>query len=158
MHPLREAMLDQMRLRGHSPRTQTSYLNAVSLLSRHYHRSPDRLSQQDLQNWILYLVKDRQLSAATCRLYLNAIRFFYLQVLRWPECQLELVTPKRPQRIPYLLSPSEVRRIIDHADNPKYAMMLALCYACGLRVSELVALQVSHRYCQLRCQSVRLQA
>jgi site-specific recombinase XerD len=154
MHPLREAMLDQMQLRGHSPRTQQSYLTAVSLLSRHYHRSPDRLSQEDLQNWILYLVKDRGLSAATCRLYLNAIRFFYLQVLRWPECQLELVTPKRPQRIPYLLSPTEVQRIIEYADNPKYAMMLALCYACGLRVSELVALQVSHihgetGYCQV---------
>ena len=154
MHPLREAMLDQMRLRGHSPRTQQSYLNAVSLLSRHYHRSPDRLSQEDLQNWILYLVKDRKLAAATCRLYLNAIRFFYLQVLQWPECRLELTTPKRPQRIPYLLSPSEVRRIIDHADHPKYAMMLALCYACGLRVSELVALKVAHihgeaGYCQV---------
>ena len=154
MHPLREAMLDQMRLRGHSPRTQQSYLHAVSLLSRHYHRSPDRLSREDLQNWILYLVKERQLSPATCRLYLNAIRFFYLQVLQWPECQLELIAPKRPQRIPYLLSPSEVRRIIDHAEHPKYAMMLALCYACGLRVSELVALQVSHihgeaRYCQV---------
>ncbi len=154
MHPLREAMLDQMRLRGHSPRTQQSYLNAVSLLSRHYCRSPDRLSQEELQNWILYLVKERELSAATCRLDLNAIRFFYLQVLRWPECQLKLVAPKRPQRIPYLLSPGEVRRIIDHADNPKYAMMLALCYACGLRVSELVALQVSHihgeaKYCQV---------
>jgi len=154
MHPLREAMLDQMRLRGHSPRTQQSYLNAVSLLSRHYHRSPDLLSHDDLQNWILYLVKDRGLSAATCRLYLNAIRFFYLQVLHWPDCQLELITPKRPQRIPYLLSPGEVRRIIDHADNPKYAMMLALCYACGLRVSELVALKVAHihgeaGYCQV---------
>ena len=154
MHPLREAMLDQIRLRGHSPRRQQSYLLAVSLLSRYYQRSPDRLCQDDLQNWILYLVKDRELSPATCRLYLNAIRFFYLQVLRWPECQLDLVTPKRPQRIPYLLSPSEVRLIIDHAENPKYAMMLALCYACGLRVSELVALQVSHihgeaGYCQV---------
>ena len=67
MHPIREAMLSQMCLRGHSPRTQQSYLTAVSLLSRHYHRSPDRLSHDDLQNWILYLVKDRGLSAATCR-------------------------------------------------------------------------------------------
>ena len=98
MHPLREAMLDQLRLRGHSPRTQQSYLHAVSLLSRHYDRSPDHLSQEDLQNWILYLVKERNLSAATCRLYLNAIRFFYLQVLQWPECRLEPTTPKRPQR------------------------------------------------------------
>ena len=62
MHPLREAMLDQMHLRGHSPRTQHSYLQADSLLSRHYDRSPDRLSQTDLQNWILYLVKDRKLA------------------------------------------------------------------------------------------------
>ncbi len=154
MHPLREAMLDQMRLRGHSPRTQDSYLNAVSLLYRHYHRSPDRLSQEDLQNWILYLVKDRELAPASCRLYLNAIRFFYLQVLKWPECQLELIAPKRSQRIPYLLSPGEVRHIIDQADHPRYAMMFALCYACGLRVSELVALKVSHihgeaGYCQV---------
>jgi len=63
MHPLREAMLDQMRLRGHAPRTQASYVHAVSLLSRYYRRSPDRLSPADLQNWILYLVKERQLSA-----------------------------------------------------------------------------------------------
>ena len=154
MHPLREALLDQMRLRGHSQRTQQSYVTAVSLLSRHYRRSPERLSQDDLQNWILHLVKERQLSAATCRLYLNAIRFFYLQVLQWPSCQLELTVPKRPQRIPDLLSPDDVRRIIEHADNPKYAMMFALCYACGLRVSELVALKVSHihgeaGYCQV---------
>jgi hypothetical protein len=62
MHPLREAILDQMHLRGHPLRTQQCYLHAVSLLSRHYHRSPDRLSQDELQNWILYLVKDRQRS------------------------------------------------------------------------------------------------
>ena len=72
MHQLREAMLDQMRLRGHSLRTQQSYLHAVSLLSRHYDRSPDHLSQEDLQNWILYLVKERNLSAATCRLIFEA--------------------------------------------------------------------------------------
>ena len=67
---------------------------------------------------------------------------------------MELVTPKRPQRIPYPLSPVEVRRIIESAENPKYAMMYALCYACGLRVSELIALQALHihgdaGYCQV---------
>ncbi len=132
MHPLREAMLDQMRLRDHSFRTQQSYLNAVSLLSRYYHRSPDRLTQDDLQNWFLYLVKERQLSPATCRLYLNAIRFFYLQVLQWPECQLELTMPKRPQRIPDLLSPGDARRIIDQADHPKYGGSLLNYGSIGL--------------------------
>ena len=92
MHPLREAMLDQMRLRCHSSRTQQSYLRAVSLLSRHHGQSPDRLDQNDPQNWILYLVKERKLSAVSCRLYLNAIRFFYLQVLQWLECRSELTS------------------------------------------------------------------
>ena len=144
MSALRKIMLDQMLLKGFSERTQKSYLNAVSLLARYYHLSPDQLSQADIQNWFLYLVKERQLSPATCRLYLNAVRFFYLQVLHWPEFQLELVTPKRKQRIPDLLSPSDVRLIIESASHPKYRTMFAVCYACGLRVSELVALQVQH--------------
>jgi len=144
MTALRKTMIDHMLLKGYSARTQESYLNAVSLLARHYHLAPDKLSQADIQNWLLYLVKDRQLSPATCRLYLNAVRFFYLQVLHWSACQLELVTPKRKQRIPDLLSPSDVRLIIENAAHPKYKMMFTLCYACGLRVSELVALEVQH--------------
>lgn len=144
MSALRKAMIDQMLLKGYSERTKSSYLNAVSLLARHYHLSPDKLSQADIQNWLLYLVKDRQLSPATCRLYLNAVRFFYLRVLHWPKFQVELITPKRKQRIPDLLSPSDVHLIIQHASHPKYRTMFALCYACGLRVSELVALEVRH--------------
>jgi len=142
MNDLRQRMIDQMLLKGFSERTKKTYLDAVSLLARHYHISPDKLQSQDLQNWLLYLVKERQLSPATCRVYLNAIRYFYLHVLQWPDCDLQLITPKRKQRIPDLLSPSEVRAIIDNATNPKYRTMLSVCYGCGLRVSELVSLQV----------------
>ena len=95
MNELRKAMIDQMLLKGFSERTKESYLNAVSLLARHHHLAPDKLSRSDIQNWFLYLLKDRQLSPATCRLYLNAVRFFYLQVLHWSEFQLDLVVPKR---------------------------------------------------------------
>lgn len=144
MSALRDAMVDQMLLKGFSERTRKSYLDAVSLLARHYHLSPDKLSQADIQNWLLYLTKECQLSPATCRLYLNAARFFYLRVLHWPEFQIELITPKRKQRIPDLLSPSEVRLIIENASHPKYRTLFTVCYACGLRVSELVALEVHH--------------
>lgn len=144
MHPLRQAMIDQMLLKGFSARTQETYLSAVRYLAQHYHMSPDKISAEDIQNWILHLVKIKKLSPATCRVYLNALRFFYLQVLNWPECQLALDTPKRQQRIPDLLSPSDVRRLIDATSHIKYRTMFALCYACGLRVSELVALQVPH--------------
>jgi len=144
MHPLRQAMIDQMLLKGFSARTQETYLSAVRYLAQHYHMSPDKISAEDIQNWILHLVKIKKLSPSTCRVYLNALRFFYLQVLNWPECQLALDTPKRQQRIPDLLSPSDVRRLIDATSHIKYRTMFALCYACGLRVSELVALQVPH--------------
>jgi site-specific recombinase XerD len=116
----------------------------VSLLARHYHLSPDKLTQPEIQDWFLYLVKERKLSPATCHQYLNAVRFFYLQVLRWAELQLVLTVPKCKQRIPDLLSPGEVRLLLENAEHPKYRMMFTVCYACGLRVSELVALQVMH--------------
>ena len=144
MKELRKAMIDQMLLKGFSERTQKSYLGAVSLLARHYHLSPDKLTQPEIQDWFLYLVKERKLSPATCHQYLNAVRFFYLQVLGWTALQLVLTVPKCQQRIPDLLSPAEVGLIIEKARHPKYRMMFTVCYACGLRVSELVALQVCH--------------
>ncbi len=76
-------------------------------------------------------------------MYLNAIRFFYLQVLERDEQGLVLNTPKRKQRIPELLSRAEVARLLSAVRNRKHRLMLATCYGCGLRVSELMALRVS---------------
>lgn len=139
---LREKMIDAMLVRGFSSRTQRSYLDAVTQLAMYYHDSPETLTTNQLQDYFLYLVKQRQLSAASCRLYLNGIRFLYLQVLGWSECDIELHTPKRPQRIPELLSQREVACILSACKNDKHRTLLTTCYACGLRVSELVALQV----------------
>lgn len=143
MTPLRQKMIDAMLVRGFAVRTQQSYLEAVIQLSKHYHRSPEILTTAQLQEYFLYLVKKRQLAPATCRLYLNAIRFLYLQVLEWKEIALVLNTPKRKQRIPELLSRDEVARLLAAVENMKHRMMLTTCYGCGLRVSELMALQVS---------------
>lgn len=142
MTPLRQQMIEAMRQRGFSPRTHQSYLAAVSDLARYYRRSPAQLGIEELQGYFNYLAQERGLSAASCRLFLNAVRFLYLQVLRWPAFDVPLVVPKRPQRIPPLLTRSEVGRIIQACDNPKHRMLLALCYGCGLRVSELVAVRV----------------
>lgn len=142
MTPLRQKMIDAMLLRGFSVRTQQSYLDAVRHLAQYYHRSPEALSTDNIQAYFLYLVKERQLSPATCRLHLNGIRFLYLQVLVWDAFDVTIHTPKRAQRIPELLSRQEVGRILSACSNDKHRMMLTTCYACGLRVSELVALQI----------------
>ena len=141
MTQLRQAMIDAMLVRGFSTRTHRGYLDAVGGLARHYHRSPDQLTTEETQGYFLYLVKDRHLSPASCRLSLNGIRFLYQEVLHQAfEAKVHL--PKRPQRIPELLTRKEVAAILGACNNRKHRMMLTLCYGCGLRVSELLKLKV----------------
>lgn len=142
MTPLRQKMIDAMLVRGFAVRTQQSYLDAVTQLSRYFHCSPELLTHDQLQGYFLHLVKERQLAPASCRLSFHGIRFLYLRVLGWPEVDLEVALPKRKQRIPELLTRDEVTRLLATVENHKHRMALTVCYGCGLRVSELVALQV----------------
>jgi integrase len=144
MSELRQQMIDAMRQRGFSVRTHQSYLAAISDLSRYYRRSPARLSIDELEAYFKYLAVERELSGASCRLYLNAVRFLYLQVLKWPSFDVPLVIPKRPQRIPDLLTREDVSRILRACRNLKHRTLLETCYGCGLRVSEVVRLRVRH--------------
>lgn len=144
MTPLRQQMIDAMRQRGFSERTHQSYLHAVKELARYHRRSPSELGIDELQAFFKYLAVERELSPASCRLYLNGVRFLYLHVLHWKEFDVPLVVPKREQRIPELLTRAEVARIVAACANPKHRMLLTLCYGCGLRVSELVAVRVRY--------------
>ena len=144
MTPLRQQMLDAMVVRGFSSRTHESYLYAVTALAKYYHRSPDKLCLEELQDYFLYLVKERGLSAASCRLYLNGIRFLYLQVLKWSAFDVTIPVPKRAQKIPELLTLAEVAQIVMAPANLKHRTLLMTCYGCGFGVSELVALKVRH--------------
>lgn len=142
MTDLRQKMIDKMLLKGLAAKTQKSYLSSVSLLSRHYNTSPDNITHEQIQDWFLYLVKTKNNSANTCKLYSNGIKFFYTHVLQRPILEFKITTPKRTQHIPDLLTHTEVMSLIEHADNPKYKTIISLTYACGLRVSEVITLQV----------------
>ena len=78
------------------PRTQHSYLYVVTALARYYRRSPDQLKVEDLQVYFNYLVQERSLSPASCRVYLHGIRFLYLKVLHWAHFDVTLVLPLAP--------------------------------------------------------------
>jgi len=144
MSPLREQMIAQMKQRGFSVRTHQSYLTAVTELARFHKRSPDSLNIDDLQRFFNYLVQERELAPASVRLYLNGVRFLYLQVLQWESFDVPVVIPRKPQRIPDLLTRSEVSELVGAIDNYKHKTMMLTCYGCGLRLSELVGLQVRH--------------
>lgn len=142
MTPLRAKMIKAMQVRGFSIRTHESYLYAVADLARYFHRAPDQLGIDDLRRYFEYLATERSLSGASCRLFLNGIRFLYLQVLNWPAFDVDIPIPKKAQRIPELLTRAEVARILAACTNPKHRMMLTVCYGCGLRLGELVTLKV----------------
>ena len=138
---LRQAMIDAMLVRGFAVRTHQSYLSAVADLAKYYKRSPAQLSTEQVQDYFLCLVKERHLAPASCRLSLNGIRFLFKEVLH-REFEAKIQVPKRPQRIPELLTRKEVRAILACCFNAKHRMLLTVCYGCGLRVSELLYLKV----------------
>lgn len=144
MSPLRQKMTDLMTVKNYSPRTRDSYLYAMTALVRYYRRAPDQLTQDDLQNYLIYLMKERKVAPATCRLQMNAIRFFYRHILGWHSVRLNMHYPRRPQRIPDLLSRDDLRLILNAPENFKHQVMLKTCYGTGVRVSELVAIKVAH--------------
>ena len=143
MTELRTRMLRDMTLRGFSPRTHKSYIAAVVHLARYYRRSPEQLTDEEVQAYLLHLVQHRKLAWASCSLAVNAFRFLYHVTLERDRTDFRVPAPKVPQKLPEILSREEVWRLIDAASSPKHRLLLATTYAAGLRVSEVVALKVS---------------
>ncbi len=143
MSALRQRMIKAMQMHGFSPRTHSSYLAAVRGLAKYTHRAPDTLDRADLKGYFEYLVTERKLAPASVKLAYNGIRFLYLDVLAWPALDLEVALPKRPQRIPQLLTRAEVAAILAACPDGRYRTMMTLCYGCGLRLSEVLTVRVA---------------
>jgi site-specific recombinase XerD len=143
MAELRRRMIDAMTVRGFSPRTHESYLAAVRGLAKHYRRSPDELTADEVQGYLVYLLTKRGLSCNTCNVAANAFKFLYHVTLGRDSVAFEVPAPKQEQRVPEILSREEVARLIEAPPNPKHRLLLATIYSAGLRVSEAVRLKVS---------------
>jgi integrase/recombinase XerD len=143
MTQLRRRMIEDMQLHGFSEKTQHCYAAAVKGLARHFHRSPDQISEEELREFFLYLVNERKAACSTLRVYLYGIKFFYQTTLRrnWPV--LNVIRSKRRQKLPVVLSRKEVRQILGLVRRPVSRTALTLIYSCGLRLSEAVCLKVS---------------
>ncbi|MBL7004246.1 MAG: site-specific integrase, partial [Gammaproteobacteria bacterium] len=144
MSTLRQQMIEAMCQRGFSKRTHKSYLEVVRSFALYFNQSPDKIQARQLQDYFDYLVQQRGLGGNSCRLHLHGLRFFYLHVLNRPEFDIPIVFPKKKERIPELLTRTEVQQIIEACPNDKHRVMLLTCYGCGLRVSELVQIKIQH--------------
>ena len=142
MTPLRQRMQEDMQLRGLSARTQECYVAAVRQLADHFHTRPDRLTEEELRQYFLYLANEKKVARATATIALCGIRFFYEQTLKLPWTTLRFVRPAREKKLPVVLSRDEARHVLGLVRIPVYRECLTTIYAGGLRLLEGGRLQV----------------
>jgi integrase/recombinase XerD len=139
--PLRQRMLDDMRMRKLSDKTQTAYVRAVRRFTHFLGRSPDNATVEDLRRFQLYLV-DQGTSPITLNATITGLKFFFDVTLDRGELMAKMQPVYVPRTLPIVLSREEVARLIAAAGNLKWQTALSVAYGTGLRASEVVGLKV----------------
>ena len=139
---LRRRMSEDMTVRGFTASTQRGYIRAVRDFTAFFGRSPDQASAEDLRRYQLHM-RSIGASATSMNAAVSALRFFFGVTLSRGDAQTGMTTVREPRRLPVVLSPEEVRRLLDAAPGLKYKAALSLAYGTGLRASEVVSLKVS---------------
>jgi integrase/recombinase XerD len=143
MSPLRQKMSNAMIQRGFAARTQESYIAAMIGLSRHYGRSLETCSAEEVQAYLLYMVKERHLSYSTMNQAACAARFLYEVVLGRERRSFVIPMAKAPATQPELLARKQIVELFEACHSPARRMLLQTIYATGLRVCEACALRVA---------------
>lgn len=144
MTVLRQRMTEDMQVRNLSPHTQASYLQQVSLFARHFRMSPDALTPEHIRTYQIYLTNEKKLAPNSIHTAVAALRFLYRVTLKkdWTFGE-DIPLPKKPQKLPVVLSPEEVVHFLNCVDCRKHRVILTACYAAGLRISEAVRLKAA---------------
>jgi len=140
--PLRQRMIDDMRMRKLSPKTQASYIRVVKRFAKFLGRSPDTASAEDLRRYQLYLV-DHGISPISLNATITGLKFLFEATLDHPELLAKMHAIHEPRKLPVVLSREEVARLLAAVDNLKHQTALSVAYGAGLRASEVVALKIS---------------
>lgn len=141
MTRLREKMIREMELRNLSENTQRSYLHAVSGLAKHYMQSPDKVTKEMIEDYLLYLKKEKGHAPTTVGTAISGLRFFFNHVLGDEDLSPRCAFAKTPKSLPTVLSQQEIWRIINAPENIKHRLLLMTTYSAGLRASETLALK-----------------
>jgi site-specific recombinase XerD len=143
MTPLRQRMLEDMEIRNLSHNTQLSYLQQVSSFARYFQRSPETLGPEEIRAYQVHLTTERKLAPGSLCLIASALRFVYKVTLKraWADAVIPL--PKKPFKLPVILSREEVARFFESIASRKHRTILMTAYAAGLRVSEVTRLKIT---------------
>jgi integrase/recombinase XerD len=142
MTSLRQRMIEDMQIRNLAVSTQQEYIQQVSLFARYFKKSPELLGTEQIRAYQLYLTNQKKLSTSSILIVLAALRFLYKVTLKrdW-SLDDAIPIPKKPKKLPVILSPQEVRQFLESVKNREHHAILTTCYAAGLRISEAVALR-----------------
>ncbi|WP_434718127.1 site-specific integrase [Paraburkholderia sp. A1BS-2L] len=143
MTPLRQRMLHDMQIRNLAENTQTSYLIQVSSFARHFRRSPELLGPDEIRSWLIYLREERKLAPSSLGPAIGALRFLYRVTLKRDWSDEDFPLPKKPLRLPVILSSDEVKIFFDAIPSLKHRAILMTAYAAGLRISEVAHLKAT---------------
>ncbi|TDD97505.1 tyrosine-type recombinase/integrase [Flavobacterium cellulosilyticum] len=135
--------IEQIQLKGYSGRTLITYRNEFGIYLSYLKEIPAQtITVEDIRNYILFCINELKLTEATIHSRINAIKFYYEQVLRRERFMLEIPRPKKPLKLPKVIAPADIKKLFEATPNLKHNTILKLCYGLGLRVSEIVNLKI----------------
>ncbi len=143
MTPLRQRMIEDMKLRNLSPHTVEAYVDRVAAFAKHFGRSPRHLGPKEVRAYLVFLVEEKRVSWSYYGQAICALRFLYRVTLGKDWVVKGVVSPKKETKLPIILSPAEVEQFLGAITSLKHRAILMTAYAAGLRVSEVVGLQVA---------------
>jgi len=136
-------MLEDLQLRGITPRTQKKYLREVRDLANYFKKSPQELGEEEVKKYLVHLLEDRKLSTGTYKNYVAGIKFLYKTTLNREEVVEKIKYPKAKIKLPVVLDLSEVKTLLSVMENLKHRAILTITYSAGLRISETSHLKVT---------------
>lgn len=143
MGELRKRMDGDLVVRGMSVRTREAYLGAVAGLAKHYKRTPEAITEQEVQDYLLHLIEVRKLAWSSCNIVTQGLKFFYRVTLKKTEAQFVIPRARTPQKLPQILSREEIAALLENTLNLKHSAILMTAYGAGLRLNEICHLKVS---------------
>jgi integrase/recombinase XerD len=143
MTPLRKRMLEELQRRNYTPGTARCYILAVKQFAQYFGKSPDLLGAEELRRFQLYLLTEKKLAPATVEIRMSALRFLYKKTLKRRDIDFDdMPFPKKPRKLPVILSPHEVVLVINAAWNLMHRTILMVLYGTGMRRTEARLLKV----------------
>ena len=154
--PLRRRMIEDMTVRGFTPKTQTGYIRAVRDFAAYFGGPPDQAGAEDLRRFQLHM-RSEGASPTTMNAAVSALRFLFGVSLGRSDAEVGMTTVREPRKLPVILSPAEVARLLDAAPGLKYRAALGVAYGAGLRASEVVSLKVADIDCDPERMVIRVE-